>query len=228
MANSNVLSQKSGKSDCQTQVRQTIKILMIASLGYIFHLFVFQLEEFFRTPQEERSTPGRPPRNNNPIVFILHLSVFQLEVFFRTPQEERSTPGRPPRNNNPIVFILHLSVFQLEVFFRTPQEERSTPGRPPRNNNPIVFILHLSVFQLEVFFRTPQEERSTPGRPPRNNNPIVFILGDLQHSTMYYFCVSATNQAGNSANSEVVNCMTLEPRMARVPGKYCTGELAKY
>lgn len=53
---------------------------------------------------------------------------------------------------------------------------------------------------------------------PNCSGVVVVLVENLCKSTTYYFCVSASNQSGRSANSEVVQCTTLLPGESVIPG----------
>ena len=47
---------------------------------------------------------------------------------------------------------------------------------------------------------------------------LVLLIENLCRSTTYYFCLSATNTAGKSASSEVVQCTTIGQEENVIPG----------
>ena len=47
---------------------------------------------------------------------------------------------------------------------------------------------------------------------------LVILLENLCRSTTYYFCLTASNTAGKSASSEVVQCTTLGQGENVIPG----------
>lgn len=64
------------------------------------------------------------------------------------------------------------------------------------------------------------EDRLVGKNVPNCSGVVVVLVENLCKSTTYYFCVSASNQAGRSANSEVVQCTTLLPGESVIPGLF--------
>lgn len=67
---------------------------------------------------------------------------------------------------------------------------------------------------------TPDDRLIARGVPNNAGGMVVIVIENLCKATTYYFCVSASNGAGKSANSEVVQCTTLLPGESVIPGQY--------
>ncbi|XP_060069340.1 probable E3 ubiquitin-protein ligase MID2 [Ylistrum balloti] len=74
----------------------------------------------------------------------------------------------------------------------------------------------LEIEDTVVVKNVPDEKATTRG-VPNSSGLVVILLENLCKGTTYYFCVSAINSAGKSANSEVVQCITLLPGESVVP-----------
>ena len=62
------------------------------------------------------------------------------------------------------------------------------------------------------------DDRLTAKGMPNSNATVVILIDNLCKGTIYYFCVSASNVAGKSPNSEVVQCTTLMQSESVIPG----------
>lgn len=60
-----------------------------------------------------------------------------------------------------------------------------------------------------VLVKNVPDDRLVSKGIPHHNATVVILLDNLCKGTTYYFCVSASNVAGKSPNSEVVQCTTL-------------------
>ncbi|CAH1773067.1 unnamed protein product [Owenia fusiformis] len=67
-----------------------------------------------------------------------------------------------------------------------------------------------------VTFKTPLEERKF-GYSQAHNTATSLIVNNLESDTLYYFCVMASNGAGDSCNSDIINCTTMAKNQSRVP-----------
>lgn len=87
------------------------------------------------------------------------------------------------------------------------------------------FFLQLSdnskilYFKETVIVKNIPDDRLVAKGLPHNNATVVILLDNLCKGTTYYFCVSASNLAGKSPNSEVVQCTTLMQSESVIPGR---------
>ncbi|VDH92520.1 midline 1 [Mytilus galloprovincialis] len=68
-----------------------------------------------------------------------------------------------------------------------------------------------------VIVKNVPDDRLVAKGLPLNNANVVILLDNLCKGTTYYFCVSASNLAGKSPNSEVVQCTTLMHSESVIP-----------
>ncbi|KAK6177390.1 hypothetical protein SNE40_015499 [Patella caerulea] len=68
-----------------------------------------------------------------------------------------------------------------------------------------------------LLLRNCHEERPIAKNMPNGASSLVFLYENLTPSTTYFFCVSASNKAGKSSNSEVIQCVTLSTNECTVP-----------
>lgn len=85
---------------------------------------------------------------------------------------------------------------------------------PCKSSRYIIFIL-----QETVIVKNVPDDRLVAKGLPSNNANVVILLDNLCKGTTYYFCVSASNLAGKSPNSEVVQCTTLMHSESVIPGR---------
>ncbi|XP_056018091.1 E3 ubiquitin-protein ligase Midline-1-like isoform X3 [Ostrea edulis] len=97
---------------------------------------------------------------------------------------------------------------------------------PPRNAHDVInqYEIHYCSEEqksLEIedtlIVKNVPEDRLVGKNVPNCSGVVVVLVENLCKSTTYYFCVSASNQAGRSANSEVVQCTTLLPGESVIP-----------
>ncbi|OWF56200.1 E3 ubiquitin-protein ligase MID2 [Mizuhopecten yessoensis] len=111
---------------------------------------------------------------------------------------------RCSRSDNMVVLVIsppfgpHDVIQQYEIHYCSEEQKR------------------LEIEDTVVVKNVPDEKSTTRG-VPNSSGLVVILLENLCKGTTYYFCVSAINSAGKSANSEVVQCITLLPGESVVP-----------
>ncbi|XP_022346163.2 E3 ubiquitin-protein ligase Midline-1-like isoform X4 [Crassostrea virginica] len=107
---------------------------------------------------------------------------------------------------------------------------------PPRNSHDVIdqYEIHYCSEEqksLEIedtlIVKNVPEDRLLGKNVPNCSGVIVVLVENLCKSTTYYFCVSASNQSGRSANSEVVQCTTLLPGESVIPAPVIVESLCR-
>lgn len=107
---------------------------------------------------------------------------------------------------------------------------------PPRNLHDVIdqYEIHycseeqksLEIEDTMIVKNVP-EDRLLGKIVPNCSGVVVVLVENLCKSTTYYFCVSASNQSGRSANSEVVQCTTLLPGESVIPAPVIVESLCR-
>lgn len=107
---------------------------------------------------------------------------------------------------------------------------------PPRNLHDVIdqYEIHYCSEEqksLEIedtlIVKNVPEDRLLGKIVPNCSGVVVVLVENLCKSTTYYFCVSASNQSGRSANSEVVQCTTLLPGESVIPAPVIVESLCR-
>nr|KAG5692793.1 hypothetical protein BaRGS_002923 [Batillaria attramentaria] len=97
---------------------------------------------------------------------------------------------------------------------------------PPRGTSDVIDTYHIHYCSEEqkalgieetVTCRSGHNEHLTCLSPTAASLSHVALLENLHRATTHYFYAAASNRAGHSGNSEVVQCVTLSPRDSVVP-----------
>ncbi|XP_062600635.1 E3 ubiquitin-protein ligase Midline-1-like isoform X2 [Saccostrea cucullata] len=107
---------------------------------------------------------------------------------------------------------------------------------PPRHSHDVIdeYQIHYCSEEqksLEIedtlIVKNVPEDRLAAKNVPNCSGVVVVLVENLCKATTYYFCVSASNQAGRSANSEVVQCTTLLPGESVIPAPVIVESLCR-